>query len=236
MKSLLIMVQPLMSNILLVVPQDNELQPILNKLDRLGHPSEAIDVGHMRCQSIPSLRAVAALGGHGKAQFAVQCQYLISRCDQLNALFCIGAAGSLAPDICFGDVVVGQCTIEYDYKERFDPAPPPSHLPDTVLLDEFRKAAGATFPFHIHFGPIASGDEDIVDRNRANELHEATCAKCVAWEGSGGARAAKFNRIPFMELRCITDGADSQAAASFRANCEHVLPNVAELFVRWRTT
>jgi adenosylhomocysteine nucleosidase len=188
----------------------------------------------MPCYSLPSLGATAAVGGHGKTQFAVQCQYLIDRCDGLAALFCVGAAGSLSPDIHFGDVVVGECTIEHDYKIRFEPAEPPCHAANETLLNEFRRAAVGTLPFRTHFGPIASGDEDIVDEVRAWELQQFTGAKCVAWEGSGGARAAAFNGVPFLEIRSITDGADADAAASYRANCERVLPNIAELVVRWR--
>jgi hypothetical protein len=104
--------------ILIVVPQSNELRPFLSGLDRLGHPSQPIALGSMACYSIPSLGAVAAVGGHGKTQFAVQCQYLIDRCDVVTALCCVGAAGSLAPACRFGDVVVGECTIEHDYKIR----------------------------------------------------------------------------------------------------------------------
>jgi adenosylhomocysteine nucleosidase len=223
-----------MQPILIAVPQSNELRPLLSGLDRLGHPSQSIVIGNMPCYSIPSLGATAAVGGHGKTQFAVQCQYLLDRCESLAALFCVGAAGSLSPDIHFGDVVVGECTIEHDYKIRFEPAEPPCHAANTTLLGKFRHIALGTFPFRTHFGPIASGDEDIVDEVRAGELQQFTGAKCVAWEGSGGARAAAFSGVPFLEIRCITDGADADAAASFRANCERVLPNIADLIVRWR--
>ncbi len=152
----------------------------------------------------------------------------------IGGLFCVGAAGSLSADIHFGDVVVGDRTIEHDYKIRFDPADPPCHPANEQLLREFRKAAKNTLPFQTHFGSIASGDEDIVDTVRAGELRQLTGAKCVAWEGSGGARAAAFNGIPFLEIRAITDNADAHAATSFRANCEHAIPNIADLIVRWR--
>jgi adenosylhomocysteine nucleosidase len=102
------------------------------------------------------------------------------------------------------------------------------------LLQEFRETVRTnTFRFGVHFGPIASGDEDIVDIVRAQELRAATDALCVAWEGSGGARAAGFNGLSFLEVRCITDGADSDAAVSFHENLVQVMPNVAELIIRW---
>jgi len=224
-----------MPHILIAVPQANELQPFLSGLNRLGHSSQSIEVGTMQCASIPSLGAVAAVAGHGKTQFAVQCQYLIDRCDEVTALCCVGAAGALSPECRFGDVVIGECTIEHDYRIRFEPAEPPCHQACPELLQAFRAVARGGLTFGTHFGPIASGDEDIVDAGRAAELRALTGAKCVAWEGSGGARAAAFNGIPFIELRCITDGADADAAASFRANCARALPNAAEIVARWRT-
>jgi adenosylhomocysteine nucleosidase len=91
------------------------------------------------------------------------------------------------------------------------------------------------FPFRVHFGPIASGDEDIVDTARAAEVLGATQALCVAWEGSGGARAARFSGIGFVEVRVITDAADARAATSFHDNLSYVVPNAAELLVAWHS-
>ena len=47
-----------------------------------------------------------------------------------------------------------------------------------------------------------------------------TGALAVAWEGAGGARACHFSGIPFLEIRGITDSADSDAASDFRATLE----------------
>lgn len=225
-----------MTRVLIAVPQANELQPLLTAFERLGHPPQPIYLGSMQCFSIPSLGMIAAIGGHGKTQFALQSQYLINRADEFTALLCVGAAGSLTQDCRFGDVVVATSTVEHDYKIRFVQADVPCHRADPKLLDEFRKVAETGgFPFGTHFGPVASGDEDIVDQARARELKDVTGALCVAWEGSGGARAAAFNGLGFLEIRCITDSADPDAPASFRANCAEVIPNVADLLVHWRS-
>ena len=93
-----------------------------------------------------------------------------------------------------------------------------------------------TFPFNVHFGVIASGDEDIVDPTRAAELRETTNALCVAWEGSGGARAARLNDVGFIEMRGITDGADGDAARFFHENVKDVMFNAVELMVAWSIT
>ena len=94
-------------------------------------------------------------------------------------------------------------------------------------------AAASAFPFRVHFGPIASGDEDIVEESRATELRLATQGICVSWEGSGGARVARFNSVPFIEIRSVTDSADGQAAKSFRENLARGISNAARLVLAW---
>jgi adenosylhomocysteine nucleosidase len=179
---------------------------------------------------LPSLHAVASLGGHGKAQFALQTQYLVDRLGGLTTLLCVGAAGSLCETLRLGDVVVGTTSVEHDYQLRFQRAPLPCHPANAALAASFREfAAARELDFGVHIGAIASGDEDVVDQVRAAELRTLTGALCVAWEGSGAARVAAFNALRFLELRVITDGADAAAALSFRENCARVMPNAADL-------
>jgi adenosylhomocysteine nucleosidase len=80
-----------------------------------------------------------------------------------------------------------------------------------------------------HIGPIASGDEDVVDAERRTSIHARTGALAAAWEGAGGARACAFLGVPFLEIRGITDSADAQAATSFRLNTPPVMARVAEV-------
>ena len=205
--------------------------------NRRGHPPRSEPIGSIECFAVPSLAMIAAVGGHGKAQLGVQSQYLIDRIGEVGDLLCVGAAGSLTPACRFGDVVVATNTVEHDYRLRFVQSDPPSHPGDPRLIEELRAGADrGALPFGVHFGPIASGDEDIVDGARAEELRLTTGGLCVAWEGAGGARAASFNGLGFLEIRGITDGADADACASFHANCAVAMPNVADLLVRWRLT
>ena len=83
------------------------------------------------------------------------------------------------------------------------------------------------------FGTIASGDEDVIDPIRARELQAETGAACVAWEGAGAARAARFNGLRFLELRAITDAADHAAASDFEANLARSMPNLGHLLLCW---
>jgi adenosylhomocysteine nucleosidase len=123
---------------------------------------------------------------------------------------------------------------EHDYKNRFVLRPSPRHDADPALLDEFRLAARHVGgESRVIFGTIASGDEDVIDPARARDLQAETGAVCVAWEGAGAARAARFSGFRFLELRAITDGADHAAAADFQANLARSMPNLGHLLLSW---
>ncbi|MBI3325513.1 MAG: 5'-methylthioadenosine/S-adenosylhomocysteine nucleosidase [Nitrospinae bacterium] len=210
------------------------MEPLVHTFDERGYTARSCQIGHMKCVEIPSLKLLVAVGGHGKAQFAVQSQYLIDRCPDASALICVGAAGRLAHHLTCGDVVVATSTIEHDYRLRFISRPPPVHQPDPALLATLREvSASRSFRFRVHFGIVASGDEDIIDPVRAEEVRLATGALAVAWEGSGGARAAHFNGLDFMEVRVITDAAGEAAAHEFHENLKMVMPNATELLLEW---
>ena len=223
-----------MASVLLLTPQIEEAEGVLDAFSRAGHQPTDVRVGRMTCTAVPALDMLVAVGGNGKAQFAVQAQYLLDRCPDAKLLACIGAAGGLTSDVNVGDVVVATVTVEHDFKERFVPEPLPRHQGDPGILREFVEMAAANaFPFKVHFAPIASGDEDIVDACRATEVRLATDAVCVAWEGSGGARAARFSGVSFLEIRAITDAADTRAAMSFRENLKRVVSNAAHVLLAW---
>jgi nucleoside phosphorylase len=53
----------------------------------------------------------------------------------------------------------------------------------------------------------------------------------VAWEGSGAARAASFNKIGSLELRAVTEATDKEAPQDFAANLPTAMENLAEVLV-----
>lgn len=219
---------------LICVPQAEELAPVVEVFIAAGHQPTRVVRGRLECRYFAGLGVLLAVGGHGKTQLAVQTQHLIERQTDLGVVICAGGAGRLASDVELGDVVVGTSTIEHDYKLRFARRPLPDHPADARLVDEFRLAASRIGPgFKVLFGAIASGDEDVVDPARARELREATGALCVAWEGAGAARAARFSGLRFLEVRAITDGADDTAAADFRQGLERSMPNLGQVLLEW---
>jgi len=223
-----------MAAVLVMAPQLEEADALLSGFAAGGFAASEAAIGALRSWSVPQLDMVVAVGGNGKAQFGVQAQYLLDRCPGASLLVCAGAAGRLADTVAVGDVVIGTAVVEHDYRERFIEEPLPRHDCDARAISQFTRAARARqWPFRVHAGRIASGDEDIVDADRAAQVRAATEALCVAWEGSGGARAARFNGIGFIEIRAITDTADKHAASAFHANLPTVVPNVATVILAW---
>jgi nucleoside phosphorylase len=55
----------------------------------------------------------------------------------------------------------------------------------------------------------------------------------VAWEGAGGARAARFQKLPFLEIRAVTDMVGAAATlADFERNLSPAMTNLAEVLRR----
>jgi adenosylhomocysteine nucleosidase len=182
---------------------------------------------------IPDWRVLVGPGGHGKTQFAVQAQYLIGRFSSVELVICAGAAGSLAPELSVGDVLVGTETVEHDYRQLFATRPLPRFPGHGPSIDALRRLAHGISGFHVAFDVIASGDEDVVTSERAKAIRDQTGAACVAWEGSGAARAALFNGIGSLEIRAVTDAADKEAPQRFEANLPIAMANLASLLRLW---
>ena len=149
-----------MPSVIVATPQVEEADALLGGFLRQGLAVEEIQLGRLECAAVPLLDLVVAVGGNGKAQFAVQAQHLLDHCPEAPLLVCAGTAGSLVDVLSPGDVVVATATIEHDYKERFSSEPLPSYEADADALTGIRQAAAAnTLPFRLTFGRIASGDE-----------------------------------------------------------------------------
>ncbi|MCI0538916.1 MAG: 5'-methylthioadenosine/S-adenosylhomocysteine nucleosidase [Verrucomicrobiales bacterium] len=221
------------ARILVITPQRDEFVHLLDGLRQNDLIVKQCNYGCIQGAEIPELGMTVAIGGNGKAQFAAQTQYLLSRCEDVGLVICVGAAGTLVENLSTGDIVIATRTVEHDYRERFVEAPLPAHPGDPTALEQLRTlAAASAFPFRVCFEAIASGDEDIVNPQRAQELRAATAAVCVAWEGSGGARAAALSRVPFLEIRAITDFADESAATFFQQNLAKAIHNIPTLLVQ----
>jgi adenosylhomocysteine nucleosidase len=219
--------------ILIVTPLQQEYDALAGGLRDRGWRAEARQLARLPAQFFPELDLLMSRGGVGKAQFAVQTQYLLERAKGIHLVICAGSAGALGAEVAIGDIVVGSATVEFDYLAKFFPVPPPSFPGDEKTIRELLALPLVSLSCKLHIGPIASGDETILECSRAEEVRAKTGALANGWEGAGGARAAAFNELPFLELRGISDNADHTATADFPQNLARALDNLAALLDLW---
>lgn len=217
---------------LIVIPTKMELDIFISKHDEQGMRHEVFNLGNLELAGFLGAGTAVVQGGLGKTQFGVQTQYCIDKIEGLEKVLCVGASGGLKEGLILGDVVVGTETIEHDIRKH-GRSMMPRFSSDEAILKQFRVLAEKQREFKIHFGPLASGDEDIMTEARKHELREQTGAISVAWEGAGAARACRFSNLPFVEVRGICDLADKNAEKDFFVNLDLVMSHLAEVTIDW---
>jgi adenosylhomocysteine nucleosidase len=218
---------------LIVLPLQAEVDILSEALVADGLRLEHAQAGRLPLLTFPEIGTALARGGHGKAQFALHTRHLLDHAGPVDLIVCAGAAGALADEIAVGDIVVATRTVEHDFQQRISSRAAPVFDGHEAAIRDLQALAPAQASFAVHFGDVASGDEDIVSIDRARALRAATGAVAVAWEGAGGARACAFSQTPYLEIRGVTDQATVDAPADFKQNLALAMRNVATLLGRW---
>jgi adenosylhomocysteine nucleosidase len=218
---------------LIMVPLQEEIALFRHAWTAYGLATADATVGRLVAMRVPDLGLTVVPGGLGKVQFAIQTQHVLDVSRTWDVVICAGAAGALVDGLAVGDVVVATETVEHDIHNHFGPPLLPRFSGAAAMIESLRGVLLPRNAFTVHFGPIASGDEDVVAVERQAALHRQTGALAVAWEGAGGARACQFSAVPFVEMRGVTDGANCRAATDFRANLATAMRNVATMIVTW---
>ncbi len=220
------------TNILIATPLQEEYDDLYNSLCALELDSHKDKIGRLTVDHFPALNVTLARGGHGKTQFGIQTQHLLDHA-KFDLVICAGAAGALAPEVQVGDLIVATSTVEHDYNLKFVKRPNPQFAGDIKSIEQIRTLDMSNADFKIHFGIMAGGDEDVIEVQRGAELRDLHNALGVAWEGVGGARAATFSGVPYLEVRGATDTANHEAPTVFDVNLKIVMSNVALLLYKW---
>jgi adenosylhomocysteine nucleosidase len=215
---------------LIVIPTQTEIDGFLQGCAALGFSVEAAHLGRLPIIHLRSGAVVVARGGLGKVQFALQTQHLLDAGLDWDLVLGVGAAGALVDDLSPGDVVVATEIVEHDIR-KFGTAALPRFPSAEAALAALRESKLSQTGFAVRFGAIASGDEDIVGPERRLAVHELTGALAVAWEGAGAARACQFSGVPYIEVRGITDRANSQTATDFKQHVPRTMHHVATLIM-----
>jgi len=213
--------------LVIVTPIQEELDSLAYAIGSRGLSGTEQRIGQLQGFSYCDGKVALVHGGLGKTQFAVQTQHVIDRLAEVEAVICAGVAGALSDALSIGDVVISTTTVEHDFNWKGSLESQPTFPGHGPYLSTIRELALQDRSFHIHFGPVASGDEGIVDAYRARELYDVTGVLAVAWEGAGGARATAFSGVPYLEVRGISDLADDRAAEVWEKNLPYAMKNVA---------
>lgn len=218
----------------ILTPLEEELALLVNVLEQFELKKHKFQLGNLEIFEFAELDLFLALGGHGKTQFGIQSQYLLCQLPQVELLVCAGAAGVLSNELEIGDIVAATATVEHDYNLKFVSRPLPRFTGNPQVIETLKQLPKTELDFQLHFGLVASGDEDVVAVERGQELAHLTGCIAVAWEGVGGARSSQFAQKQYVELRGITDTANHCAAADFEVNLAAAMVNLAKLIMLWQ--
>ncbi|MDE2933786.1 MAG: 5'-methylthioadenosine/S-adenosylhomocysteine nucleosidase [Chloroflexota bacterium] len=220
-------------SMLVVAPITAEFEALAGAFDeRWGSPVLG-EAGRVAVREYEAARVILAEGGFGKVQYGVTTQHLLDHLPDVDLVVCAGVAGALADSVRVGDVIVATATVEHDfYSEVLRRVPPRIDGSGEHLTMLAGTVAEADAPFRVHFAPTASGDEGISDRDRKEDIRARTDALAVAFEGAGGARAALFSDVPYLEVRGISDMAEGDILTELEANLPDVMANVATIVAR----
>lgn len=221
-------------NALVICPLKKELTIFLNTVRKFEYEIIPIKASDRAVYKVPKLEMIATTGGHGKVDMALSTQKMLLDYPEVKTVICLGTAGALGPPANAHDVVVASSVVEHDYKSHFNNEDSKRPEFDTCIAESDIQALTVSHQggFHIFFEPIASGDEDIVSKERAEELRSSTQALAVAWEGAGAARACKRHNKNFCEIRGLSDSADSQTSFSFAKNLPKAIANATEVVLQ----
>jgi adenosylhomocysteine nucleosidase len=211
----------------IITPMPIELHPFL----KAGYFSETEIAAGLKVRRIKFLgvETLLAVSGIGKVNAASAAQLLIDRWE-VDTLFLTGIAGTLAPDLHVGDVVIADSLYHYD-AAIFRPGQwSPSAVEVRTLRGEFRRtnalhsnaqlvtlaqqqALGVSYPYitaeplQIRIGPIVSGDALIFWPELLGRLYEQYGALAIDMESAAVAQIAMANDVNFLAVRGISDRA-----------------------------
>lgn len=163
---------------------------------------------------------VLVKSGIGKVNAASAAQMLISDFG-VDVLINSGVAGGIHPELGLGDIVISTKTVHHDMDETAKDFKP-GQIPymDTRYFEADQKLVqlaekgteGLPDYVDVFKGPIATGDQFIASKEKANWIHETFDAYVVEMEGAAVGQVAYLNEIPYVVIRSASDDAEEEAA------------------------
>jgi len=164
--------------------------------------------------------------GVGKVNAAVATQLLIDRFG-VDAVIFTGLAGALVPYLKRGDIVVSNFVVQHDidltaFGRRFGEIPDMNRQFEAdpklarLATDAYEKIGpGEETGNQLVVGTIATGDSFVSDPERIKWLQREFGAVATEMEGGAIGQVCAMNKVPFVIIRVISDGAGDGAAGEF---------------------
>lgn len=237
------------------IPQELiELRAALDQDERIEIGDFGFDRGRLDEQPV-----VLAEAGIGKVNTAAVATLLAARFEARLLVFS-GVAGGLDPALHIGDVVVATRAIQHDCgvieDERLQPYQA-GHVPffnptdqlgypvEPALLERVRGrleglalpplsalAGGAGRRPQLVYGTILAGDQFIHCEATRERLQREFAAQAVAMEGAALAQVAARLRLPWLEIRALSDLAGKDSRFDFAAFVGEVAASSAKILRR----
>ena len=166
---------------------------------------------------------VAAVCGIGKV-FAAMCTQTMILRYRPECIINTGVAGTLTDLLAIGDIAIADQVVQYDMDTSAlgDPVGMVSGINQIYFPADAHAVAAAQQALRqlglaFQTGTIASGDRFLSDGAVKAELHTHFGAIACEMEGGAIGHVCFVNRVPFLILRAISDGADPNAHMDYPA-------------------
>lgn len=203
------------------------------------------------CGQLDGQAVVLAEAGIGKVNTSVVATLLASHFGA-DVLAFSGVAGGLDPALAIGDLVIAERAVQHDcgvieedqlqpyqagHVPFFNPTEQLGYEAPPDMLDRIKaaldglefsplaaEAGGSGKRARIAYGTILAGDQYIHCETTRERLYRTFDAKAVAMEGGAMAQVAERFRLPWLEIRALSD----LAGASSRFDFARFVDAVAE--------
>lgn len=170
---------------------------------------------------IDGVDCVVAQCGVGMVNAAACTQALVDRF-QVGCVVNTGVAGSLAPAVGVGDVVVATDAVNWmmdvqnlGYAPGQTPGLPSASLPTSDKLRAAAVAAARAEGAAVCEGRVASGDRFVRSPAERQRIASTFGALCCEMEGAAIAQVCQANGVPCAIVRAISDTADGSDAVDY---------------------
>ncbi len=145
-----------------------------------------------------------AVGGLGSAKFAEKAKRLLEIFPDVNKVFCVGTAGALRSHLNVGDLIIPKSVSDYETQI--------TALSSTI---------------QIHRGEILCLEQPLLDDTEKLKVVASTQALAVSMEAV--AANSFLESRGFLEIRAVSDYANSEAQNHFSQNLDQAMKAAAEL-------